>query len=130
MVNYVNTVLVSNLTTGTVLTSLPIENTKTAAANHAGKFIIMNCDPDVAANDLYNVDKTNAGDIKTIKVGIVTKNVAVLRVPQGGTKYQPIVKWSNEIKAADIKSFNTLTYVADSEDVVVIDFSNMDPLEE
>lgn len=123
MVNYVNTVLVSNLAAGTVITSLPEESTKAAAAAHNGKFIVMNCDANIASGDLYNVTSSNAATIQTIKVGLVTKEVAVLRKPDGSVKYQPLVKWSNEIKAADIKSYNALTYTADTEDSVVITFT-------
>ena len=62
MITYVNTVLVSNLATGAVLSAAPAAATKlnTASAD-AGKFIIMNCDPGIAANDLYNVTAGNAG---------------------------------------------------------------------
>ena len=126
MVNYVNTVLVSNLSTGAIINAAPgntgAMNTASAAA---GKFIIMNCDPDVASTKLYDVTDKNAGDIKTIKVGIVTNKNCVLRKPDGSAEYRPIIKWSNEIKAADIKSFNTLTYAADTEDTAVIDLSSM-----
>ena len=125
MVNYVNTVLVSNLAEGTIIKQLPEENTRTAAAEHKGKFIIMNCDANVAPDALYNVDDSNAGNIQTIKVGILTNGVAVLRKPDGSVKYQPIVKWSNEIKAADIKSFSVLSYEDDTEDKVYIDLSGL-----
>lgn len=126
MVNYVNTVLVSNLGTGTVLDAAPAAaaalNTPSA---DAGKFIIMNCDANIAANKLYDVDASNAGLIQTIKVGIVTKKNATLRKPNGTTEFRPIIKWSNEIKAADIKSYSALTYAADTEDTVTIDFTNL-----
>ena len=80
MITYVNTVLVSNLATGAVLTAAPAAaaSLNTASAD-AGKFIIMNCDDNVAANKIYEVTASNAGDINTIKVGIVTKKNAVLR---------------------------------------------------
>jgi len=131
MITYVNTVLVSNLANGAVLTAAPAAAQKlnTPSAD-AGKFIIMNCDPGVAANDLYNVTAANAGDIETIKVGLVTKKNATLRNPNGTVTYTPIVKWSNEIKAADIKSFNELQYAADTEDQIAIDFTNLDALTE
>lgn len=125
MLNYVTTVLVSNLAAGTILTSLPEESSKAAAAAHAGKFIIMNCDPNVASTELYNVTSSNADTIQTIKVGVVTKNVAVIRKPNGTVKYMPMVKWSNEIKAADIKSYNVLEYAADTEDTAYINFDGL-----
>lgn len=127
MLNYVNTVLVSNLNTGTVLDAAPAAasalNTPSA---DAGKFIIMNCDANVASTKLYDVDASNAGSIQTIKVGIVTKKNATLRNPNGTVTFTPIIKWSNEIKAADIKSYSALTYAADTEDAVTIDFTNLD----
>ena len=126
MVNYVNTVLVSNLSTGAVLTAAPAAAASlNSVSADAGKFIIMNCDPDVEANKLYNVTAADAAEIKTIKVGIVTKKNSVLRKADGTVEYTPIVKWSNEIKAADIKSFNVLSYAADTEDSIAIDFSNL-----
>lgn len=124
MLNYVTTVLVSNLGAGTVLTALPNESTKSDAAAHAGKFIVMNCDPNVASTKLYEVTSSNASEVQTIKVGIATNKVLPVRMPNGTTKYQPIIKWSNQIKAADIKSYNSHSYAADTEDAVVIDFTN------
>ena len=127
MLNYVNTVLVSNLASGAVLTAAPAAaSSMSAASADAGKFIIMNCDPSVESNKLYNVTASNAGDIQTIKVGIVTKKNCVLRKQDGSAEDHPIVKWSNEIKAADIKSFNFLEYAADTEDTAEIDFSGLD----
>lgn len=130
MLNYVTTVLVSNLDNASnLLSAAPANASKlnTPSAD-AGKFIIMNCDPDVAINKLYEVTAANAASINTIKVGIVTKKNLALRMPDGTTVYQPIVKWSNEIKAADVKSFNALTYFDDTEDTVVIDFSNCEEI--
>lgn len=134
MVNYVNTVLVSNLSSGAILTAEPAAaSSMSAASADAGKFIIMNCDPSVEANKLYEVTADNALDIQTIKVGIVTKKNCAVRVRdnQGNitTEYRPVVKWSNEIKAADIKSFSFLEYAADTEDKVEFDFTNLDDSE-
>ena len=133
MITYVNTVLVSNLASGAVLAAAPAAAQKlnTPSAD-AGKFIIMNCDPNVAANDIYNVTGANAGTIQTIKVGYVTKKNMTLRNPNGTVTFQPIVKWSNEIKAADIKSYSFLdhTKFTSSEDQIAIDFSQLDALTE
>ena len=127
MLNYVNTVLVSNITPGAVITSAPANTTAMSTpSGYAGSFIIMNCDPNVGANDLYNVTAANAGDVQTIKVGIVTKKNNRVVMPDGTTEYRPIIKWSNEIKAADIKSYSTLSYTADTEDEVVIDFTGVE----
>ena len=130
MVNYVNTVLVSN-GAGAVITSAPgntgAMNTPSA---DAGKFIVMNCDANVASGDLYNVTAANAASVQTIKVGIVTKKNNRVVLPNGTTEYRPIIKWSNEIKAADIKSYSFLDHTLwankNKEDKVEIDFTNID----
>lgn len=127
MITYVNTVLVSNLATGAVLSAAPAAAASlNGVSADAGKFIIMNCDPDVASNKIYEVTDANAAGINTIKIGIVTKKNAVLRNPNGTVTYAPIIKWSNEIKAADVRSYNNLTYAADTEDTITIDFTNLD----
>ena len=78
MITYVNTVLVSNLATGAVLSQLPaaVASMNTVSPD-AGKFIIMNCDDNVASGDLYNVTAANAMNIASIKIGIVTKKNAM-----------------------------------------------------
>ena len=100
MITYVNTVLVSNLASGAVLTAAPAAAaSKMAASADAGKFIFMNCDPNAA--DLYDI--TGA---KTIKIGLVTKNNVVKIDPStSAASYVPVVKWSNEIKKDDIKNY-------------------------
>ena len=126
MITYVNTVLVSNLATGAVLTAEPAAAASMAAASaDAGKFIIMNCDPNVAQDKIYEVTTANAGAINKIKIGIVTKKNTAVRMPNGATQYRPIIKWSNEIKAKDVRSFNFLSYEADTEDTIEIDFTNL-----
>lgn len=127
MITYVNTVLVSNLANGAVLNAAPAAATSMQAiSTDAGKFIIMNCDANVAPDDIYNVTAGNAADINTIKIGIVTKKNNVLRKPDGTVAYMPIIKWSNEIKAADIKSYVNSEWEADTEDEITIDFTNLD----
>lgn len=126
MITYVNTVLVSNLATGAVLTTEPAAAASMAAASaDAGKFIVMNCDPNVEEDKIYEVTTANAGAINKIKVGIVTKKNTAVRMPDGSTEYRPIIKWSNEIKSKDVRSFNFLSYEADTEDAIVIDFANV-----
>ena len=127
MITYVNTVLVSNLATGAVISAAPAAAASMqAVSTDAGKFIFMNCDANVASTKLYDVTASNAATINTIKVGIVTKKNNAVHLPNGTVEYRPIIKWSNEIKAADIKSYTKLTYAADTEDVVTIDFTNLD----
>jgi hypothetical protein len=79
----------------------------------------MNCDPD--AQDLYTIDENT----KTIKIGMVQGKNAVVRKADGSVEYRPMIKWSNEIRKHDIKSFRKLTYKDDSEDEITIDFSNV-----
>jgi len=66
MLNYVNTVLVSNLASSAIATYAQA-TANTGAMNtpstHAGKFIIMNCDSNVESDKVFNVDASNAGTI-------------------------------------------------------------------
>ena len=131
MVNYVNTVLVSNKTysnAGDTLFVPAAGNNYKPSTSDAGKFIIMNCDPNLNSNGqkLYDVSASNAGSIQTIKVGYITNKSMTLRKPDGTTAQEPIVKWSNEIKAADIKSYTYTAYAADTEDVANINFRSLD----
>ena len=133
MVNYVNTVLVSNLNASAIATYAQATTNTGAMATpsaHVGKFVIVNCDANAASLD---VTAANAGNAQTIKVGIVTKKNTRVVLPNGVTEYRPIIKWSNEIKAADIKSYSILT-ASDwanktKEDTIVIDFTNLDTFE-
>ena len=127
MITYVNTVLVSSRDSGAVLSAAPATSASmNTPSTDAGKFILMNCDPGVASTKIYEVTAANAAGIQTIKVGIVTKkNLAVHNYSTGAVTYQPIIKWSNEIKANDIKSYNILSYTADTEDKVYIDFNSI-----
>lgn len=126
MVNYVNTVLVSN-GAGTVLEVAPAAAlTLNTPSTDAGKFVLMNCDANVASTKLYEVTASNAGSIQTIKVGIVTSKNSAVRLPNGATEYRPIIKWSNEIKAADIKSYTYHAYAADTEDTAYIKLGSLD----
>jgi hypothetical protein len=131
MVNYVNTVLVSNKTysnAGDTLFVPAAGNNYKPSTSDAGKFIIMNCDPNLNSNGqkLYDVSASNAGSIQTIKVGYITNKSMTLRKPDGTTAQEPIIKWSNEIKAADIKSYTYTAYAADTEDVANINFRSLD----
>ena len=131
MVNYVNTVLVSNKTysnAGDTLFVPGAGNGYKPSTSDAGKFIIMNCDPNLNSNGqkLYDVSASNAGSIQTIKVGYITGKSMTLRKPDGTTAQEPIIKWSNEIKAADIKSYTYTAYAADTEDVAKINFRSLD----
>ena len=126
MVNYVNTVLVSNLGSSELFAIDASNSVYAPSTSDAGKFIVMNCDANVASNELYNVTSSNAGSIQTIKVGYITNKSTVIRKLDGTTAQFPIIKWSNEIKAADIKSYSYLAYAPDTEDVVKINMRSLD----
>lgn len=131
MLNYVTTVLVSNKTysnAGDTLFIPAAGNNYKPSISDAGKFIIMNCDPDLNTNGqkLYDVTASNAGSIQTIKVGYITNKSAIIHKPDGTTAQEPVIKWSNEIKGADIKSYSYTAYSADTEDTIYINFSSLD----
>ena len=155
MITYVNTVLVSNLTSGNVLSAAPASaaNMNTPSAD-AGKFVVMTMDEKPAKitktktadssteqvdDDLFPFIGTkaaaggytfesNAAKYNTIRVGIVTKkNAPKVNPATGATTYEPIVKWSNKIAAGEIKSYNELIYsAADTEDTAYINFRQLD----
>ena len=126
MITYVNTVLVGNDKSALLSKAPAFAASLNTPSTDAGKYIIMNCDSNVEEDKIYSVDADNAASVNTIKIGIVSKKNAVLRQQNGSVKYMPIVKWSNEIKAADVKSFSVLTYEDDTEDKVEIDFAGLD----
>ena len=124
MITYVNTVFVSNKEGAAVLTAMPAATTTNAVPANYGDFILMNCDESTKgdATKLYTVDATT----NTFKIGMITKNNAtIISKADGSVKYQPIVRWSNEIKAADIRDIRSSKYAADTEDVVTLDFSKV-----
>lgn len=128
MLNYVTTVLVSNKTysdAGDTLFVPAAGNGYKPSTSDAGKFIIMNCDPNIVSNKLYDVSASNAGSIQTIKVGYITNKSMTLRKPDGTSVQEPIIKWTNQIKGADIKSYNYSAYAADTEDAVKINFRSL-----
>ena len=122
MITNVTNVFVSNLK-GAILTAAPTVLTSNTASTQAGQFILMNCDEGVTTDKLYDVEKTNAGNINKIKLGIVTNKNYAVHKKDGTVSYYPIVKWSNEIQASSIKDYNVLAYASDTEDTVVIDLS-------
>lgn len=125
MITYVNTVLVSN---GNDLTwsdgSLILNGTATKSDLDAefGKPVFMNCDPQVPQSAMFTFSAT----CDTFKLGMIVPGfVSIADKATGTMKYFPKVKWSNEIKSADIKSITNMKYAADTEDVVEIDFNNV-----
>lgn len=125
MITYVNTVLVSNLATPAMLSAAPAAATsKNTPSADAGKFVFMNLDGD--ATDTYRVAPT-----PKFRIGLVTNKNTAIRKTDGTTEYRPIVKWSNDIIANNIKSVAIQNKPADAskadtEDTAFIDFSNLD----
>lgn len=142
MITYVNTVLVSNLSSSNLLSEAPASASDlNTASTDAGKFVIITTDPEpamittesggesttAADSSFPYITSSNADKYSNIKIGIVTKKNAVkVNYNTGATTYEPIIKWSNIIKSGEVKSYNELTYAADTEDACYIDFNDID----
>ena len=122
MITYVNTVLVSN-NGGTLATNEEVESWDLSAV---GKIVFMNlddADADDSQSDVYAVPQS--GVVNKFKLGVITDKYITKK---DGTK-APIIKWSNEIKTADIKNIAKLTHPGEerTEDTITIDFSKKFP---
>lgn len=121
MITYVNTVLVG--TGAGVLKTAPAKATsKNIPSADAGKFVMMNMDG-VTEGGLYTVDT----DTKKFRIGFVTGKNTPLRHKDGSIEYLPIIKWSNPIKRDDITSVVSQTWFESKEDIIEIDFTNVNP---
>ena len=116
MITYVNTVLVSNADSYTVLNTVAPQVSAAAAQALKGNFVVQSLDD--------NGNTTSAPDENTdkIRIGVILGTYTTVVDKSGVVKYLPDVKWSNEIKKNDIKSYRRFDYVADTEDNIVIDF--------
>lgn len=127
MITYVNTVLVSNKGGDTLAKKeeLAGKQKKDDLKELVGKFVFMNCDP--AAQDGSNIEDIYAVDenCDRFKIGVVTSDSFQKADKMGNVTYIPVVKWSNIINAADIKSITKLDYKEDTEDTISIDFSTI-----
>ena len=129
MITYVNSVLVSNKNGDTLATATDLagKRTKEELKPLVGKFVFMNCDPakqdGTAIEDVYKMD--SAAD--RFKIGVVTSDSFQKVDKLGNVTFVPVVKWSNIINVADIKSVTKLDYKEDSEDEITIDFSDIAP---
>ena len=129
MITYVNSVLVSNKNGDTLATAEELKGKakKEDLKPLVGKFVFMNCDPakqdGTAIEDVYNMDA--AAD--RFKIGVVTSDSFQKVDKLGNVTFVPVVKWSNIINVADIKSVAKLDYKEDSEDEITIDFSDVAP---
>lgn len=129
MITYVNSVLVSNKAATLVANPDELAQDKDIASPEAGNFIIENLDADVTKANKYKIDD----DTQRIRIGLVTNKNTVVRKRENNKiviKYQPIIRWTNDIKKHDIKSFSELVAPADmskadAEDKVTIDFSKL-----
>ena len=129
MITYVNSVLVSNKNGDTLATAEELKGKakKEDLKPLVGKFVFMNCDPakqdGTAIEDVYKMD--TAAD--RFKIGVVTSDSFQKVDKLGNVTFVPVVKWSNIINVADIKSVAKLDYKEDSEDEITIDFSDVAP---
>jgi hypothetical protein len=127
MITYVNSVLVSNKNGETLATAEELKGKakKEDLKPLVGKFVFMNCDPakqdGTAIEDVYSMDE--AAD--RFKIGVVTSDSFQKVDKLGNVTFVPVVKWSNIINVADIKSVAKLDYKEDSEDEITIDFSGI-----
>ena len=110
MITYVNTVFVSD-------TNVVVESLNGISASDKGKFVLYDID-----NNAYDL----TANTQRFKIGMITgKTVKKVDYHTGATTNVPIVKWSNIIQTADIKSLSTLEYKADSEDTIAINFTGV-----
>ena len=129
MITYVNSVLVSNKNGETLATAEELKGKakKEDLKPLVGKFVFMNCDPakqdGTAIEDVYKMDA--AAD--RFKIGVVTSDSFQKVDKLGNVTFVPVVKWSNIINVADIKSVAKLDYKEDSEDEITIDFGDIAP---
>lgn len=127
MITYVNSVLVSNKNGETLATAEELKGKakKEDLKPLVGKFVFMNCDPakqdGTAIEDVYSMNE--AAD--RFKIGVVTSDSFQKVDKLGNVTFVPVVKWSNIINVADIKSVAKLDYKEDSEDEITIDFSGI-----
>lgn len=128
MITYVNTVLVSNKNGETLADSAVLEGVdkKENLKELVGKFVFMNCDPakqdGTAIDDVLTFDE----NCDRFKIGVVTKDsYEKFDKKNNKTVFVPIIKWSNIINAADIKSITKLDYSDDTEDTITIDFETV-----
>lgn len=106
MITYVNTVFVSNENNASLATD-PAQIKK-------GQFIVY--DIESGAYEL-------TANTQRFKIGMGTGKT----VKDHKGQSHPMIKWSNIIQTADIKSISTLEYPGeDTEDTVEVDFSNVD----
>lgn len=135
MITYVNTVLVSTKGAGLAVKDdvEKIFNTKQEVlSNEAiGKFVIMKMEGNfdqIPTADKYSANLVENEKVTKFRIGIITnKYTTIVDHKSGAVAYKPIIKWSNNIKSADITSFVATKYptAGQTEDTVTLDFSNL-----
>ena len=106
MITYVNTVFVSN-ENNTALATAP-------GSIQKGQFIVFDVD-----NGTYSL----TANTQRFKIGMGTGKT----IKDFKGQSHPMIKWSNIIQTADVKSISTLAYPGDdTEDTVEIDFTGVD----
>lgn len=123
MITFVNTVLVSNVTGENSTAAPKAAKSMNTPSDDYGKFCIM----DVDRGEFVSGDKPFE-NLRRVKIGLVTKKNTVCR-KKSGIEYRPIIKWSSVIDLHTIKSVKVSNYPtanAETEDTVVIDFTNID----
>lgn len=135
MITYVNTVLVS--TKGAELAAkADVEKVfatkQEVLSNEAvGKFVIMKMEGNfdqLETADRYAASLVENEYVTKFRIGIITnKYTTAVDHKSGGVAYKPIIKWSNNIKSADITSFVATKYptAGQTEDTVTLDFSKL-----
>ncbi|WP_173431776.1 hypothetical protein [Sharpea azabuensis] len=118
MITYVNTVLVSNADSLAVVSAAPETD-----GSDAGKLVILNCDD---ATQTYISTAAQAAAAKSIKVGLVTDKTSTAYGKDGVAHVEPVIKWSNIIKADDVKGIATQAYTADVPESTAVDFTGID----
>lgn len=116
MITYVNTVLVSTKESPALKSIEDITGKKGATGAAVGDFVWQNLSE--------SKDFDFQSGLSEFRIGMIVAINTVL-CPDGGTKDVADVKWSNEIKASNIKSFHVIdrTDAKSTEDKVEIDFT-------
>jgi hypothetical protein len=127
MITYVNTVLVSNLTSNNVITTKAAYEALTVS--DAGKFVVITVDEKPAAGDdeFPVISATTAGNYNNIKIGLVTNKTNKQIDPEDKTMSDvPVIKWSNIISRDSLKSVVAHAHEQSSEESVEVDFTSLD----
>ena len=109
MITYVNTVLVGKNKALATAAPAAAANMSTPSAD-AGKYVIMNCDDNIAASKLYVATAADASVLNKIKIGMVTSSNTAVHKTDGTVQYLPIVKWSVISNILSIKQIQKIVF--------------------